>query len=319
MRLFTDLAELPAEPAPSAVTVGKFDGVHRGHRWLLSRLVEEAASRGLEPAAVTFDRHPLSLITPSSEPEPITSLPQKIELLEETGLGSTLVLPFDDELAGMGPESFVRDLLVDALRMKLIVVGRDFRFGAKGAGDVALLRELSTTCGFEIVIADDEMAEDERSHAERRASSTWVRELLSTGDVRAAAEVLGRNHVVRGEVVHGAKRGRELGFPTANLSPDLEGLIPADGVYAGWFRGGETSAPAAISIGNNPTFDGVPRKQVEAHLIGETVDLYGLIAEVEFVERIRGMEKFDSIDALKERMALDVDEAADTLGGSYVV
>ena len=319
MRLFTDLAELPAELAPSAVTVGKFDGVHRGHRWLLSRLVDEASSRGLEPVAVTFDRHPLSLITPGIEPEPITSLAQKIDLLGKTGLRSTIVLPFDDQLASMSAESFVRDLLVGALQMKLIVVGQDFRFGAKGEGDVVLLRELAAPHGFEIVIADDEMAEDERSHAERRASSTWVRELLAAGNVRAAAEVLGHNHSVTGEVVHGAKRGRELGFPTANLSPELEGLIPADGVYAGWFRGGETSAPAAISIGNNPNFDGVPRKQVEAHLIGETVDLYGLVAEVEFVERIRGMEKFDSIAALKERMALDVDEAAETLGGSYVV
>ncbi|PPG29555.1 bifunctional riboflavin kinase/FAD synthetase [Pseudoclavibacter sp. RFBB5] len=319
MRLFTDLAELPVELAPSAITVGKFDGVHRGHRWLLSRLVDEASSRGLEPVAVTFDRHPLSLITPGVEPEPITSLSQKIDLLAETGLGSTIVLPFDDTLAGMSPEAFVRDLLVGTLRMRLIVVGQDFRFGAKGAGDVALLRELAASCGFEIVIADDEMAEDERSHAERRASSTWVRELLAAGEVRAAAEVLGHNHTVTGEVVHGAKRGRELGFPTANLSPELEGLIPADGVYAGWFRGGDLSAPAAISIGNNPTFDGVPRKQVEAHLIGETVDLYGLMAHVEFVERIRGMEKFDSIDALKDRMALDVVEAAETLGGSYAV
>ncbi|VXB38464.1 bifunctional riboflavin kinase/FAD synthetase [Pseudoclavibacter sp. 8L] len=319
MRLFTDLAELPAEPTPSAVTVGKFDGVHRGHRWLLSRLVEEASARGLEPVAVTFDRHPLSLIKPGVEPEPVTSLSQKIGLLEKTGLSATLVLPFDDELAGMSPEAFVRELLVGALHMRLIVVGKDFRFGAKGAGDVDLLRELAATSGFEIVIADDEMAEDERSHLERRASSTWVRELLAIGDVRGAAEVLGHHHSLVGEVVHGAKRGRELGFPTANLSPELEGLIPADGVYAGWFRGGDVEAPAAISIGNNPTFDGVPRKQVEAHLIGETVDLYGLVAELEFVERIRGMEKFDSIEALKDRMALDVEEAAETLGGSYVV
>ncbi|NLT27320.1 MAG: bifunctional riboflavin kinase/FAD synthetase, partial [Microbacteriaceae bacterium] len=217
----------------------------------------------------------------------------------------------DEALSRLEPIEFVRDLLVGALGARLLIVGRDFRFGHRGAGDVDFLRARADEFGYRLIVPDDELGPEGR-----RASSTWVRQALEEGDVATAAELLGRYHWLRGTVVHGAKRGRELGFPTANLSPDdLEGFIPGDGVYAGWFDDGERSSPAAISIGDNPTFDGVPQKQVEAHLIDARVDLYGKRVEVAFVERIRGMERFDSIEALVERMGVDVDESRRILLG----
>jgi riboflavin kinase/FMN adenylyltransferase len=195
----------------------------------------------------------------------------------------------------------VRDILVDTLHAKHVSVGRDFRFGAKGAGDADLLTELGRQYGFDVRLIDDVMP-----HGERRVSSTWIRELLSTGDVRSATRLLGHLPTVRGVVVHGAARGRELGFPTANLSPDSEGLIPADGVYAGWLTDHGARYPAAISIGNNPTFDGVPQKQVEAYVLDQEIDLYDHVVEVAFVEHIRGMVAFTGIEPLIRQIEDDV-------------
>lgn len=309
MHVITDLDAVPGDVAPSAVTIGKFDGLHHGHLWLVEQLHAEARTRGLNPVVVTFDRHPLALLRPEIAPQPIVSLQQKLDLLERQGLRAVVVIPFTAAFAAVTPERFVRELLVARLGMRLLVVGRDFRFGAGGAGDVPLLQRLAPELGYEVVIVPDEPG----PHG-RRASSTWVRELLADGDVRAVAEVLGRPHVLSGEVVHGSKRGRELGFPTANLSPQLEGLIPADGVYAGWFHDGLSVYPAAISIGNNPTFDGVPQKQVEAHLIDQRLDLYGKHAQLAFVDRIRGMEKFAGIEELIATMQRDVAAARRILG-----
>lgn len=309
MRTFTSLAELPEGFGPSAVTIGKFDGVHQGHRAVISRLRQVAEAGALRSVVVTFDRNPLALLAPDRCPEALVSVRQKLGLLATTGLDAALVLAFDRALASLPPEEFVTRVLVDALGARVVLVGSDFRFGSRGAGDVALLERLGGELGFTVEIIDDV-----RPEGERRVSSTWVRELLADGDVRHAGELLGHAPTVAGIVVHGAARGRELGFPTANLSPDSEGLIPADGVYAGWLTDAGTRYPAAISVGDNPTFEGVPRKQVEAYVLDRELDLYDRLVEVEFVERIRGMVAFDSIDALIERMHVDVEVAREMLG-----
>lgn len=309
MRTFEGLAAVPADFGPSAVTIGKFDGVHQGHRAVISRLRQVADAGALRSVVVTFDRNPLALLAPDRCPEALVSVRQKLGLLATTGLDAALVLAFDRALASLPPEEFVTRVLVDALGARVVLVGSDFRFGSRGAGDVALLERLGGELGFTVEIIDDV-----RPEGERRVSSTWVRELLADGDVRHAGELLGHAPTVAGIVVHGAARGRELGFPTANLSPDSEGLIPADGVYAGWLTDAGTRYPAAISVGDNPTFEGVPRKQVEAYVLDRELDLYDRLVEVEFVERIRGMVAFDSIDALIERMHVDVEVAREMLG-----
>ena len=308
MRIFNGIADVPEGFGPSAVAIGKFDGVHAGHLAIIEQLQQYAAAHQLSAVAVTFDRNPLAVVSPQNCPEPLTGASQKLDLLAQAGLDATVVIAFTPAFAATGPERFVREVLVDTLRAKVVLVGADFRFGANGSGGVGLLAELGQQLGFELVVLSDVV----RSAA--RASSTRVRELLGAGDVAAAREVLGHLPSVRAEVVHGAARGRELGFPTANLSPNLEGFIPADGVYAGWLTDGAMRYPAAISVGNNPTFDGVPQRQVEAYVIDETLDLYGHVVDVAFAERIRGMEAFDSLEALIAQMRADVARAKALLG-----
>ncbi|WP_207456237.1 bifunctional riboflavin kinase/FAD synthetase [Desertivibrio insolitus] len=310
MQSFTSAAEVPEGFGPSAVTIGKFDGLHAGHRRILQRLDELAAERGLVPTVVTFDRNPLRVIAPERCPDDLVSPAQKRELLEAAGVGAVLMLSFDSALSSLPPERFVREILVDALHARVLLVGRDFRFGARGAGDLALLRRMGEELGFDV-----ELQPDVALAGERRASSTWVRELLAHGDIRGAAELLGRNPVVRSVVVHGEQRGRELGYPTANLGPaELEGFIPADGVYAAWLTVDGVRYPAAVSIGNNPTFEGVPARQVEAHALDQDFDIYGARVEVEFVDRLRGMERFDSLDALITQMDADTARTRAVLG-----
>ncbi|GAA1841999.1 bifunctional riboflavin kinase/FAD synthetase [Agromyces salentinus] len=301
MKTFKGLAGVPAGFGPSVVTIGKFDGVHRGHRTLIERIRAIADERGLTTAVVTFDRNPLALLAPDKCPDPLVSVRQKLELLATTGVDATLMLPFDRALASVPAAEFVERVLVDALHAEVVLVGRDFRYGARGAGDVDLLVELGERFGFSVEVVDDV-----RPEGERRASSTWIRELLAAGDVRHATNLLGHTPTVSGIVVHGAKRGRELGFPTANLTPESEGLIPADGVYAGWLTDAGTRYPAAISVGDNPTFEGVAAKQVEAYVLDRDLDLYDHVVDVEFVERIRGMVAFTSIPDLIETMRDDV-------------
>lgn len=307
MIVFRDPAEVPAGFGPSVVAIGKFDGVHTGHRAVIDRARVEAAD-GAQVVAVTFDRNPLSLLRPEKCPPDVIGPHQKLELLERAGVDATLLLTFDETLAAVPADAFVRRVLVDALAARTVLVGRDFRFGAGGAGDPDLLVRMGEEHGFRVDVVDDVRA----VHADRRVSSTWIREALAAGDIATAARLLGRAPSVWGEVVHGLKRGRELGYPTANLSPDLEGFVPADGVYAGWLIDVEgtrrISYPAAISIGTNPTFDDVHARQVEVYVLDETdLDLYGHDVEVRFVERVRGMTAFDGVDALLVQMADDVE------------
>ncbi len=314
--VFHDPAEVPAGFGPSVVAIGKFDGVHSGHRAVIDRARVDAASLGARVVAVTFDRNPLSLLRPDLCPEPLVALEQKIDLLADAGVDAILVLRFDAELAALPAADFVQRILVEALGAVSVLVGDDFRFGRGGAGTPELLADLGRANGFEVEVVGDVRARE----AGRRVSSTWVRDLLAVGDVAGAARLLGRPHAVSGLVVHGLKRGRELGYPTANLEADAAGFIPADGVYAGWLvdEGSPDSAsgtpssviryPAAISVGTNPTFDDVPVRQVEAYVLDETgLDLYGHRVQVRFTARIRGMAAFAGIDDLIVQMADDVD------------
>jgi riboflavin kinase/FMN adenylyltransferase len=316
--VFHDPDEVPAGFGPSVVAIGKFDGVHSGHRAVIDRARVDAATGGARVVAVTFDRNPLALLRPELCPESLIGVHQKLQLLAETGVDATLLLRFDRQLADLEPREFVQHVLVDALAVRTVLVGRDFRFGREGAGDPEFLARLGEELGFDVEVVDDVRAID----AGRRVSSTWIRELLAAGDVETAAKLLGRPASVWGEVVHGLKRGRDLGFPTANLSPDLEGFVPADGVYAGWLVD-EGSAdglrsgvryPAAISVGVNPTFGDVDARQVEAYVLDETgLDLYGHRMEVQFVERIRGMVAFRGVEALIDQIIDDVRRVREAL------
>jgi riboflavin kinase/FMN adenylyltransferase len=321
--VFRDPREVPAGFGPSVVVIGKFDGVHTGHRAVIARARVDAMAAGARVVAVTFDRNPLALLRPEICPDSLVGVEQKLDLLADAGVDATLLLTFDRALADLDARAFVEHVLVGALGVTVVLVGADFRFGRRGSGDTSLLRELGREFGFEVDVVDDVRAIEEG----RRVSSTWVRELLSAGDVAGAARLLGRPHAVRGEVVHGQKRGRELGFPTANLSTDLVGFVPAEGVYAGWLTdegppgGGDPSNPrrsirypAAISVGTNPTFDDVVVPQVEAYVLDEVdIDLYGHTVDVEFVSRIRGMVAFEGIAPLIAKITEDVAKVREEL------
>ncbi|MWV60645.1 bifunctional riboflavin kinase/FAD synthetase [Rathayibacter sp. VKM Ac-2754] len=308
MRVETTPQDL-AGIGPSAVTIGKFDGVHSGHRAVIGTLHERARERGLAAVVVTFDRNPLSVIAPEKCPPALVGNEQKLELLAGTGVDATLLLTFDEAFRSLTAEEFVQQVLVDALEARIVLVGSDFRFGARGAGDVDRLRALGEVHGFTV-----ELIDDVRPEHGRRVSSTWIRELLADGGIEHATRLLGHEPVVRGVVVHGAKRGRELGFPTANLSPESQGLIPADGVYAGRLTAEGRTYPAAISVGSNPTFVGVPPKQVEAFVLDETLDLYDLVVDVAFVSRIRGQVAYEGIEPLIRQMNDDVTRVRTVLG-----
>ncbi len=310
MHIWRSIDEVPADLGSSAVVIGNFDGVHLGHRHVLSRAREIADQRGLTLVAVTFDPHPMAVLRPEHAPTSLTSLETRAELLAEAGADAVLALPFDRDVAAWSPEEFVRRVLAAALHAAVVVVGANFRFGYRAAGDVATLRETGRTYGFEA----EGIALDGGPQV---WSSTYVRTCLATGDVAGAAEALGRPYTVRGEVVRGDQRGRELGFPTANVPTDGMTAAPADGVYAGWLRRLDTGEvfPAAISVGTNPTFDGVRQRRVESYVLDRTdLELYGVEVEVSFVERLRGMVAFESVERLVAQMDDDVDRARALLG-----
>lgn len=304
------LDDIPDDLGPTVVTLGNFDGVHRGHREVLGRVVREAGERGITPVAVTFEPHPIAVLYPERAPAQVMSLEQRLDALEAVGLGAVLVIEFTHEFAQQTPEEFVKATFVDALNAQAVVVGKDTRFGVRNSGDVETLRELGSVHGFDVIALDDigEIAPEGR-----RWSSTQLRAEILEGKVGHAAEILGRPHRVTGTVVHGDHRGRELGFPTANLSQDHEGLVPSDGVYAGWLvrldlplEAPDRTLPAAISVGTNPTFDGHQRR-VEAYVLDRTdLDLYGERIAVEFVAHLRPTLKFDGVESLVEQMHADV-------------
>ncbi|SJN32223.1 Riboflavin kinase / FMN adenylyltransferase [Microbacterium esteraromaticum] len=313
MIVFRDPAEVPADFGRSVVAIGKFDGVHVGHRTVLERMCADAQAIGARTVAVTFDRNPLEVLRPELCPDSVVSTERKLELLGELNLDATLLLTFDRALASVEATEFVRTILVDALHVTTVLVGRDFRFGRGGAGNVDLLRELGPQYGFTVDVVEDVHPVG----TGRRVSSSWIRELLAAGDVSQAAVALGRQVTVSGIVVHGLKRGRELGFPTANLSEVVDALVPADGIYAGWLIDHDAGIrhPSAISVGTNPTFDDVERRQVEAHVLDESdLDLYGHHVTVEFTDRLRTMVAFNGMDALIAQMAADVSDARIRLG-----
>ena len=311
------LDDIPAALGPTVVTLGNFDGVHRGHREVLTRVVREAAERGALPVAVTFEPHPIAVLYPDRAPAAVMSLEQRLDALESVGLGAVLVVEFTTDFAQQTPEEFVLSTFVEALGATAVVVGKDTRFGVRNSGDVETLRELGAVDGFDVIALDD-IGEGVAQGA--RWSSTQLRAELLAGNVAHAAQILGRPHRVTGTVVHGDHRGRELGFPTANLSQDHEGLVPADGVYAGWLlridldpTDPDRSLPAAVSVGTNPTFDGHQRR-VEAYVLDRTdLDLYDERVAVEFVDHLRPTLKFESIDALVEQMAQDVERCREIL------
>jgi len=307
-------AEVPDAFGPSVVTIGVFDGVHRGHQQVVSRAREAASDLGLPVVVVTFDPHPDEVVRPGSHP-PFLCTPRRMsDLLAGLGVDAVCVIAFTLEFSRLDPDEFVRAVLVERLHASRVVVGDDFRFGHKAAGDVPLLAELGekydfTTEGVPLV-TDDGV----------RISSTEIRGKLAQGDVAGAAVDLGRPHRVEGVVVRGHQRGRALGFPTANLETPPHTAIPADGVYAGWLAlldidgpgtdGAELERwPAAISVGTNPTFDGRDRT-VEAYALDrDDLDLYGAHVAVDFTERLRPTVRFDSVPELVAQMHLDVEAA----------
>ncbi|MFJ6770886.1 bifunctional riboflavin kinase/FAD synthetase [Kitasatospora sp. NPDC091257] len=313
MQRWRGLEEIPGDWGRSVVTIGSFDGVHRGHQLIIGRAVERARELGLPAVVVTFDPHPREVIRPGSHPPLLAPHPRRAELIAELGVDAVLVLPFTTEFSQESPETFVRQVLVDALSARVVIEGPNFRFGHRAAGDVALLGELGRADDFEVEVVDLQVCGT--AGAGEPFSSSLTRRLVESGDMAGAGEVLGRPHRVEGVVVRGAQRGRELGYPTANVETVPHSAIPADGVYAGWLTADGERMPAAISVGTNPTFDGTART-VEAYAIDRVgLDLYGMHVAVDFLAYLRGMEKFDSIDALLDRMADDVKRARELTDG----
>ncbi|GEP37002.1 riboflavin biosynthesis protein [Nocardioides psychrotolerans] len=310
MQIWRSLDDIPGGLGRTAVVIGNFDGVHLGHRRVLSRARELADDRGLQLVAVTFDPHPMAVLRPEHAPTMLTTIERRAELLGDTGVDAVLALPFDTSVAAWSPTEFVTRVLVDALHASTVVVGANFRFGRRAAGDMQTLVEQ----GREHDFVAEGIALDGGPMV---WSSTYVRTCLAAGDVAGAAEALGHPYAVRGTVVKGDQRGRELGYPTANVPTDGLTAAPADGVYAGRLRRLDTGEdlPAAISVGTNPTFDGQRYRRIESYVLDRTdLELYGVEVEVSFVDRLRGMTAFDSVDALLVQMADDVRRAREILG-----
>lgn len=307
MERWWGLEDVPEGWGRSVVTIGSYDGVHRGHQLIIGRAVTRARELGLRSVVVTFSPHPSEVVRPGTHPPMLAPYDRRAELMERLGVDAMLILPFTPEFSRLSPGEFVSTVLARQLKAALVVEGLNFRFGHKAAGNVEYLTALGVEYGYEVEVVD--MFVRGQAGGGQPFSSTLTRRLVAEGDVAGAMEVLGRPHRVEGVVVRGAQRGRELGYPTANVATLPHSAIPADGVYAGWLVIAGERMPAAISIGTNPTFDGTERS-VEAYAIDRVgLDLYGLHAGVEFLAYLRGQEKFASIDALLERMAVDVKRA----------
>ncbi len=285
------------------VALGNFDGVHLGHQAVLRRAVEEGERRGVRVVATTFDPHPRAVLGPRVQPELLTTLELRREALLRYGADEVRVIRFDEELSRKSPEEFVRDVLVGEIGAEAVVVGENFRFGYRAAGSVEELERLMRVCGGEAyaVAVRGEAGKGD-------ISSTRIRELIARGEVGEAAALLGRPYVLRGEVVVGDRRGRSIGFPTANVLPHAAVVVPAHGVYAGFVSDGRAVHPACINVGVAPTF-GRGESRIEAYVIGFGGDLYGRVVDVSFVRGIRPEKRFSGVEELKEQIARDVEEA----------
>ncbi|MGW6061602.1 bifunctional riboflavin kinase/FAD synthetase [Streptomyces sp. NPDC055189] len=304
MQRWRGLEDIPQDWGRSVVTIGSYDGVHRGHQLIIGRAVARARELGVPAVVVTFDPHPSEVVRPGSHPPLLAPHHRRAELMADLGVDALLILPFTTEFSKLSPADFVVKVLVDKLHARLVVEGPNFRFGHKAAGNVAFLTELGATYDYEVDVID--LFVSGEAGGGEPFSSTLTRRLVAEGDVKGAAEILGRPHRVEGIVVRGAQRGRELGFPTANVETLPHTAIPADGVYAGWLHAQGEAMPAAISVGTNPQFDGTERT-VEAYAIDRVgLDLYGLHVAVDFLAFVRGQAKFESIDELLVAISDDV-------------
>ncbi|HWI43476.1 MAG TPA: bifunctional riboflavin kinase/FAD synthetase [Nocardioides sp.] len=314
MRVWRDFSDVPGDLGRTVVTIGNFDGIHLGHQHVIRRSHEVAGEVGVDTVvAVTFDPHPIAVLRPEHAPAMLTTVEERLARMAEAGVDCALVIPFSREIAAWTPQEFIDRILVGALHAKAVVVGANFRFGNRAAGDCNLLRAAGAEHDFVL----EEVSLDGGPQV---WSSTYVRTCLAAGDVAGAAEALGRPFATRGVVVEGDKRGRELGYPTANVPVTAGIAAPADGVYAGRLTvldgpDAGTSWPAAISVGTNPTFDGERERRVESYVLDRTdLALYGRGVEVTFVDRIRGMVRFGSVEELLEAMAADVARTREILG-----
>lgn len=306
MQRWRGLEAVPTGWGRSVITIGVFDGVHRGHQQLIERAVARAKERELPSVLITFDPHPAEVIRPGTHPARLTTLRRRAELVAEFGIDAFCVLPFTLALSQMEPVEFAHEVLVDRLHVADVVVGANFTFGRKATGDVAMLTGFGRRFGFGVegleLVSDHDVT----------FSSTYIRACIDAGDVAAAATALGRAHRVEGVVVHGAKRGRDLGFPTANVATAPFTALPADGVYAGRFVIGGRELPGAISVGTNPTFSGRERT-CEVYVLDVDEDFYGFDVAVEFVARLRGQERFDGIEPLIAQISRDVERTRELL------
>ena len=303
MRVYLSLESVTKEDFPSgtAIAIGKFDGVHLGHQVILSKLGMAAEARGLDAVAFTFANNPLTYLRPELCPSPLMSKSQRLAAIEATGVTACVMVEFDEALAQTSAEDYVEQILVSKLCARYIIVGADFRFGHRGSGDIDLLTKMSALHGFELEVVGSVDDPDLG-----RISSTAVRHAIEAGDATLASRMLGRPFLVEGEVVHGEARGRDLGFPTANLGGAIEGLVPAHGVYAGWVIAEDARHPAAISVGTNPTFTTDGQSRVEAYLLDFSGDLYGQRIQVQFIHHLRDMVAYTGADDLVAQMHEDV-------------
>ena len=318
MQRWRGVEAVPGGWGRSVVTIGVFDGVHRGHQEIIGHTVERARELGVSSVVVTFDPHPSEVVRPGSHPAVLTESGRKAELIEALGVDVLCVIPFTVEFSRLSPETFVHDVLVEHLHASAVVVGENLRFGHRAAGDVALLERLGRTFGFTVEGAP--LVGDGTGPAATVFSSTYIRSCVDAGDVAAAAHALGRPHRLEGVVVRGDRRGRDLGFPTANLLTSPYAAVPADGVYAGWLvrsratarTAGAQRLRAAVSIGTNPTFSGRQRR-VEAFALDFDGDLYGERVALDFVSRLREQRRYDGVEPLVAQIEQDVTDARNAL------
>jgi riboflavin kinase/FMN adenylyltransferase len=309
-----DLSTPPWPEERSVITIGAYDGVHRGHRAVIDHVRRRAEELDARSAVVTFDRHPASIVRPESAPCLLTSTERKLELLAATGIDAVAVVPFDEAQAAESPQSFVERVLVGALRTQLVVVGEDFHFGHNREGNVDLLRKLGADAHFDFDVEPLELL-PRLDGVDEPISSTAIRRALAGGDITRANSMLGHEFEARGVVVRGDERGRLLGFPTANVEVPNRGCRAADGVYAGWYeRPSGDVHPCAINLGRRPTFyEHADHSLLEAHLLDFDGDLYGEPAKVRFAHFLRSERKFDGVDALVAQLRTDVEHARELL------